>query len=253
MFSKTITNSSKFLRQPATAQQLYFHLGMNGDDDGFVEWYTVITMTRTSEQDLQVLSVNGFVQVLDDKVLLVKDWKENNFIRPDRYQPSKYLETYKEQLGKDLVYQIDTVGIPSDIPLVNQRYTEVRLELGKVSTGNLNTLAEVEKSTPTRSTFLDKLGEDTRTLWLFWEETFTEIVTSLEDNRSALNKLLALEGSTEKVRRLILLAAKAWSEPYTQKEVKVSSPKALWEKRATLLAWGKGKFMHDNQPLEEVG
>jgi hypothetical protein len=131
MFSKTITNSSKFLRQPATAQQLYFHLGMNGDDDGFVEWYTVITMTRTSEQDLQVLQANGFVQVFDDRVLLIKDWKENNFIRPDRYTQSKYLETYKEQLGKDLVYQIDTSGIPHDIPVVNQRYTQDRIELGK--------------------------------------------------------------------------------------------------------------------------
>lgn len=94
MFSKTITNSSKFLRMPATCRLLYYDLGMNADDDGYVEWFGVLSMTRAAEQDLQVLKANGFVHIFDERVLIIKDWKENNYIQKDRYSPSKYLNVY---------------------------------------------------------------------------------------------------------------------------------------------------------------
>jgi len=99
MFSKTITNSSQFLMMPQSSQNLYFHLGMNADDDGFCEHFTIMRMTESKPDDLKILQAKGFVNVFDDKVLVVLDWKENNFIRSDRYKPSKYLETYKEELA----------------------------------------------------------------------------------------------------------------------------------------------------------
>ena len=37
MFSKKITDSDKFLDLPLSAQALYYHLNMHGDDDGFVD------------------------------------------------------------------------------------------------------------------------------------------------------------------------------------------------------------------------
>ena len=36
MFSLSVTDTDKFLDMSASAQALYFHLGMHGDDDGFV-------------------------------------------------------------------------------------------------------------------------------------------------------------------------------------------------------------------------
>jgi len=33
MFSKEVTNSDEFLDMPPSSQSLYFHLGMNADDD----------------------------------------------------------------------------------------------------------------------------------------------------------------------------------------------------------------------------
>jgi hypothetical protein len=33
MFSKEVTNSDEFLDMPLSSQALYFHLGMNADDD----------------------------------------------------------------------------------------------------------------------------------------------------------------------------------------------------------------------------
>jgi len=36
MFSDEITTSDAFLDMPAESQLLYFHIGMNADDDGFI-------------------------------------------------------------------------------------------------------------------------------------------------------------------------------------------------------------------------
>ena len=122
MFNKSITNSSKFLKMPMTSRLLYYDLGMNADDDGFVEHFMVLRMTGATQQDLGVLEANGLIKIFDENVLWIKDWKENNYIQKDRYQPSKYLQ----------VYELDTICI-QDV------YTgKDRLELGKDSKDKIN-------------------------------------------------------------------------------------------------------------------
>ena len=108
MFSKSITSSSQFLMMPQSSQNLYFHLGMNADDDGFCEHFAIMRMTESKPDDLKVLQTKGFVHLFDDKVLVIKDWKENNYLRSDRYTPSKYLALYKDELER----------LSSGIPLV---------------------------------------------------------------------------------------------------------------------------------------
>lgn len=109
MFSKSITNSGKFLKMPPTSRLLYYDFGMNADDDGYVEWFTILKMTSSTEQDMQVLKANKFIEVFDENVLIVLDWKENNQIRADRYIPSKYKDTYGLPSGN----QTTTIGKPS--------------------------------------------------------------------------------------------------------------------------------------------
>ena len=111
MFSKVITNSSRFLMMPQSAQNLYFHLGMNADDDGFCEHFTIMRMTESKPDDLRILQFKEFVKIFDDKVLIVLDWKENNYVRSDRYTPSRYLKIYKEEL--ELLSGIP-IGIPDN-------------------------------------------------------------------------------------------------------------------------------------------
>lgn len=132
MFSKSITNSSQFLMMPQSSQNLYFHLGMNADDDGFCEHFSIMRMTDSKPDDLKVLQAKGFVSVFDDKVLVITDWKENNYIQKDRYSPSKYLEIYKAELK----------ALSSGIQNVYKTDTQVRL--GKVRKGN--TISESDDS-----------------------------------------------------------------------------------------------------------
>lgn len=102
---------------PPTSQLLYIHLSMNADDDGFCEHFPIMRMVEAKPDDLKVLSAKDFVQVFDDKVLIISEWKENNYLRSDRYTPSKYLEVYKNELAQ----------ISSGIPVVDQMATQVRL------------------------------------------------------------------------------------------------------------------------------
>lgn len=91
MFSKKVVNSARFLRLPAAARLLYYDLGMNADDDGVVEAYTVLQMDKVPEKNLQVLADKGFVHILNrDLVTVICDWRVNNLIKKDRYHASIY-------------------------------------------------------------------------------------------------------------------------------------------------------------------
>ena len=91
MFSNAIVNSSRFLRMGQTARLLYYDLGMQADDSGVVEAFTVMRMTGASEDDLRVLAAKGFVIVLNDELVsYIRDWETHNNIRSDRKQPSVY-------------------------------------------------------------------------------------------------------------------------------------------------------------------
>lgn len=91
MFSARLTESTRFLKMPSSSQNLYFHLGMNADDDGVVEAYPVMCTTGATEDDLRVLVSKGYVTLLNsDMVAYLNDWLEHNNIRPDRKVDSIY-------------------------------------------------------------------------------------------------------------------------------------------------------------------
>lgn len=62
MFSIDVTETDSFLEMPLTAQALYFHLGMRGDDDGFVSNpRSIMRVTGCCESDLNVLVESGYI------------------------------------------------------------------------------------------------------------------------------------------------------------------------------------------------
>ena len=135
MFARAITSSARFLNLPPSARLLYYDLGMQADDDGIVEAFTVMRTTGATESDLCVLSERGFVIVLnEDMVSYITDWEKNNYIRKDRYTPSIYTdlltkttEKTRSTIGQPLVDQLTANW------LTQRRLGEVRL--GEVSRG----------------------------------------------------------------------------------------------------------------------
>ncbi len=96
MFSQKVTETDKFLDMGLTAQSLYFHLGMNADDDGFVgNPKSIKRMIGASEDDLKALVEKDYLIVFDDGVVVIKDWLVSNYVKKDRYTPTIYTDDMK--------------------------------------------------------------------------------------------------------------------------------------------------------------
>ena len=128
MFSLDVVDTDRFLDMSASAQALYFHLGMRADDDGFVSSPRKIAKaSNCGLDDLTLLAAKGFIIPFESGVVVVTHWKENNYIRADRYKPTRYTKEAEmlEKIGD--VYQLSTPGIPTDNQMVDTWDTQDRL------------------------------------------------------------------------------------------------------------------------------
>ena len=109
MFSLDVVDTDKFLDMPATSQNLYFHLGMRADDDGFVSSPRKITkLVNCGNDDLNVLVSRGFVLPVGNGIVVITHWKQNNYIQKDRYKPTIYQKEVQKLVEKGGVYELDT-------------------------------------------------------------------------------------------------------------------------------------------------
>lgn len=93
MFSLSIVDSDAFISMPASTQNLYFHLCMRADDDGFVSGPRKIQrMIGASDDDMQILLAKRFLLAFESGVMVVKHWWIHNTIKNDRYHPTLYAE-----------------------------------------------------------------------------------------------------------------------------------------------------------------
>ena len=117
MFSKKIIDTDWFMDMPASTQNLYFHLSMRADDDGFVASpKRIIKLIGATEDDYKILIAKKFVIPFETGICVISDWRINNYLRTDRYTET----TYKDEknmltLNENGKYQL---GIPSGIPMV---------------------------------------------------------------------------------------------------------------------------------------
>ena len=130
MFSLDIVDTDNFLDMPSSTQALYFHLGMRADDDGFVSSPKRITKTvNCSEDDLKLLIAKKYLIPFESGVVVISDWKINNWVRPDRKQSTRYKNEKKLLDIHNDIYVLTTECQPN----VNQASTECHTEdrLGK--------------------------------------------------------------------------------------------------------------------------
>lgn len=143
MFSVDVVCTDKFLEMPASSQALYLQLGMKADDDGFVSAPKQITrMTNASEDDFRILVSKGYIIPFDSGIIVIKDWKVNNYLRRDRYTETRHLKEKSALEIVDDVYvisdklnSVSVSGVPDGIPDGNRSVSQVdtQVRIGKVN------------------------------------------------------------------------------------------------------------------------
>ena len=143
MFSSSVTETDSFLELPLKSQALYFHLGMQGDDDGFVaNPRAIIRSIGCTARDLKPLETAGYVISFPSKVLVITDWKANNNLRNDRYKPTAFqneLAQLTESANKR--YILASLGIPTG----NQVTTQYRIEENRAVVDKATTAAAASR------------------------------------------------------------------------------------------------------------
>ena len=137
MFALKIIDSDAFLDMPTSSQNLYFHLSMRADDDGFISSpRKVMRMINASDDDMKILLSKRFLLAFESGIVVVKHWRIHNYISKDRYTET----IYKEE--KESLYTKENGAYTDCIQDVDKVCTQVRLV--KVSEGK----DSINKSAP---------------------------------------------------------------------------------------------------------
>ncbi len=133
MFCDDVTHDDSFIDMSVQAQLLYYHIGMDTDDEGFCDKVsTCMFRAKATKKHLKELIDNKYL-IDFGKVVLVKHHFLNNTKRSDRIKETKWKD-YRNQveLDDDGIYHIrETDGSQTDDdettkcqPSVNQKSTK---------------------------------------------------------------------------------------------------------------------------------
>lgn len=132
LFSLKIVDSDAFLDMSQSAQNLYFHLGMRADDDGFVNPKKIMRSINSSEDDLKILLAKRFILPFESGVVVIKHWLIHNTILKDRYVPTMYSEEKTLLIIKENgAYTESKQNV--NIPLTEVKLSKVKLRQVKIS------------------------------------------------------------------------------------------------------------------------
>ena len=189
MFSQKVTETDKFLDMGMTAQSLYFHLGMNADDDGFVgNPKSIKRMIGASEDDLKALVEKDYLIVFDDGVVVIKDWRVSNYVKPDRYTPTIYTDDRKLiGLDKNKRYQF----VPDLEPERNQVGTE--MEPKRIQSGDKMEPECIQNGSEKNSNFFEEnpqsqRGQGINAMEPNWNQNGTEMDPQVRLGKDRLSK-----------------------------------------------------------------
>ena len=196
MFAKSIIDSDLFLDMPQSTQNLYFHLSLRADDDGFVgNPKKIMRMINCSQDDIKILISKQFLIPFESGVVVIKHWKIHNYIRNDRYKPTIYTEEKKkliEQENKEYI-----VGIPNG----NQTDTQYRIGKDSLVKDNKNNVVNDIYTTQIKEV-IDYLNEKSK-------KNFRH---TTKKTQTLIKGLLKNNYTVEDIKKVIDIKAKQWSK-----------------------------------------
>lgn len=198
MFSKKITDTDKFLDMPLSTQALYFHLNMDGDDDGFVgNPKTIKKKIGANDNDLDLLVFKQFIIPFENGVIVIKDWRMHNTLRNDRYTPTIYQEE-KKALDSGLLSNVSG-WLPDGCQVVASLEPQHNLTKHNITEQRKDIMSD--KSDDVK-TVIDYLNQKNGTAYR----------ASSKKNKSLINARFSEGYSVDDFKKVIEIKTDEWSE-----------------------------------------
>lgn len=151
MFDKSIIETDNFLNMSMSAKALYFLLGMEADDEGFVSPKRVMRLYGGEVGDAQNLVDAGLIIPFRSGVVVITDWNQNNWLDNRRIRPTQYqLEKKQLILTSQKKYELSN-GL-AVAQLVESREEEIRVEKKRGEGEDKTTTAIKKQNTDTIAT-----------------------------------------------------------------------------------------------------
>ncbi len=134
MFDNEIISQDDFMDLPKEAIALYFLLGMEADDEGFIAPKKVMRIYNISNDTLKILIAKNYIIPFETGVVVITDWRRNNYLDKNKitntiYQEERQMLLLDKEKGKYLLNpDISTVKLK-----LNQSLTEVKKKLKQSS------------------------------------------------------------------------------------------------------------------------
>ena len=197
IFSKTIIDTDAFLEMPATTQNLYFHLNMHADDDGFIgNPKRIGRMIGASDDDFKILIAKKFIIVFESGVIVIKHWRIHNTLSKMRYKETSYLDEKSQLLIKENnSYSLDEGKQLDDSRLVEMGKRQVRRTVDEQETNLSKDKLSKDKTSK------DKLSEDKPSKKKSAKADLNGMIDSFTENeelREALKAFLDMRKSIKK-------------------------------------------------------
>lgn len=92
MFDKNLMDRDQFFVMSTLAKATYFFMGMEADDEGFVNCKRVIYLYHVTQGEFEELERQKLIIRFDDEVAVITDWHKNNWLKKERIKPTVYHE-----------------------------------------------------------------------------------------------------------------------------------------------------------------
>lgn len=241
MFSKKITDTDHFLDMPTSSQCLYFHLNMEADDDGFVgNAKTIRRKVGASEDDLRLLIAKQFLLPFDSGVVVIRDWRINNYIRSDRYKETIYQDE-KSQITLTENGQY-TQSSTNGLPMVDERDTQYRLDKSRLDKSRLEYI-DAEASTPSPKAKKEKVPKSKYGAFenvLLTDDEYNKLkeqYSDLDERIERLSEYIASSGKSYKSHYATILS---WARKDSERPQQVARmPYQRPRREAPMPEWAK--------------
>lgn len=90
MFDRAIIETDSFLDLPVSAKAMYFLLGMEADDSGFVSPKRIMRVYGGADDDVKVLIAKNYIIPFESGVVVITHWHQNNWLDSRRTKETQY-------------------------------------------------------------------------------------------------------------------------------------------------------------------